>query len=94
MREFAEYLKKEKKMADNTVEAYERDVRSFCRFTEKWGLENPEEAANAEVVAYLMHLKQEGKSARYSQPETGSDPDMVSVSCGRGQNQQKSRTGH
>ncbi|MCI6012426.1 MAG: tyrosine recombinase [Firmicutes bacterium] len=62
MREFAEYLKKEKKMADNTVEAYERDVRSFCRFTEKWGLENPEEAANAEVVAYLMHLKQEGKA--------------------------------
>ncbi|MCI8610258.1 MAG: tyrosine recombinase [Firmicutes bacterium] len=61
-REFETYLLKEKKMAANTVEAYKRDVYGFAEFVKQRGIEAPEEAANAEVVAYLMLLKQEGKA--------------------------------
>lgn len=62
VREFELFLKEEKKMSENTIEAYQRDIRGFCRFAEERGVENPEEASNTEVVAYLMRLKQEGKA--------------------------------
>ena len=62
MREFELFLKEEKKMSENTIQAYQRDIRGFCRFVEERGVDHPEEAANTEVVAYLMRLKQEGKA--------------------------------
>lgn len=62
MREFETYLIEEKKMSANTVEAYRRDVNSFSRFVAERGTLKAEEATNAEVVAYLMRLKQEGKA--------------------------------
>lgn len=62
MREFESFLKEEKKMSDNTIEAYLRDIRNFCTFVKDRGVEAPEQAANAEVVAFLMQLKQEGKA--------------------------------
>ena len=62
VREFETYLIEEKKMSENTIEAYQRDIRGFCRFTQERGVEYPEDASNAEVVAYLMRLKQEGKA--------------------------------
>ena len=62
MREFETYLIEEKKMAENTIEAYKRDVAGFERFVAERGISRPEEAGNAEVVAWLMRLKQEGKA--------------------------------
>jgi len=62
VREFETYLIEEKKMSANTVEAYKRDVNSFRKFTEERGLTRAEDAANAEVVAWLMRMKQEGKA--------------------------------
>ena len=62
VKDFETYLLEEKKMAANTVEAYKRDVISFAAFVAERGIEKVEEATNAEVVAYLMRLKQEGKA--------------------------------
>jgi integrase/recombinase XerD len=62
IREFETYLMEEKKMAANTVEAYKRDIINFARFVTERGIDQPEEATNTEVVAYLMRLKQEGKA--------------------------------
>ena len=62
MREFEVYLIEEKKMAENTIEAYKRDVKHFAQFVAERGVDRPEDATNAEVVAYLMRLKQEGKA--------------------------------
>ena len=62
VREFEIYLIEEKKMSANTVEAYKRDVKGFAQFVEERGLSRPEEAGNAEVVAWLMRMKQEGKA--------------------------------
>ena len=62
MREFERYLIEEKNMAANTIEAYQRDVKSFAKFAAERGIHKAEEAGNAEVVAFLMRLKQEGKA--------------------------------
>ncbi|HKM28245.1 MAG TPA: site-specific tyrosine recombinase [Anaerovoracaceae bacterium] len=60
--EFLDYLKNEKKTADNTVLAYKRDICAFERFANGRGIFSPREVTNAEVVSYLIQLKNDGKS--------------------------------
>lgn len=60
--EFIDYLKQEKKTSDNTCEAYNRDLTAFHRFLNERGTEQLEQASNTDVVAYLMELKNSGKS--------------------------------
>ena len=62
MEQFEAYLKNEKKMSANTVQAYVRDVRHFDDFVKSSGLMDVSEASNAEVVAFLMNLKTAGRS--------------------------------
>ena len=62
MEQFEAYLKNEKKMSANTVQAYVRDVRHFDDFVKSIGLMDVSEASNAEVVAFLMNLKTAGRS--------------------------------
>lgn len=61
--EFEEYLKKEKRMAKNSLEAYLRDVNDFAAFEESRGMNNILETSSTEIVAYLNSLKGAGKSA-------------------------------
>lgn len=60
---FFEYLEKEKRMAGNTVEAYRRDVLEFARFEEERGISDLRETQGTEVVAFLLKLKNDGRSA-------------------------------
>jgi integrase/recombinase XerD len=60
---FFHYLKDEKKMSDNTLHAYKRDVLEFAEFIGGKGVSCLDEAQNVEVVAYLLDLKNGGKSA-------------------------------
>ncbi len=61
--DFINYLSSEKKMAQNSLEAYKRDVLEFSELIRgKHGL-SLNEASNTEVVAYLLKLKNDGKSA-------------------------------
>ena len=62
MEQFEAYLKNEKKMSANTLQAYVRDVRHFDDFVKSRGLMDVSEASNAEVVAFLMNLKTAGRS--------------------------------
>ena len=61
--EFLEYLKKEKRMARNTQEAYHRDAVDFCRFLKERGLEDPAAAGNPDVLSFLTGLRKAGRSA-------------------------------
>ncbi len=63
MKDFFACLKNEKGKAENTLEAYKRDLLEFSRFVKSGGLEGLENVTNAEVVGYLLKLKEEGKSA-------------------------------
>lgn len=60
---FKAYLKKEKKMSNNTLEAYSRDINEFVEFEESRSIVDILEASTTEIVAFLHHLKSSGKSA-------------------------------
>jgi len=63
LNDFMNYLSSEKKLAQNSLEAYKRDVLEFEGIIrEKQNLALGE-ASNTEVVAYLLKLKNDGKSA-------------------------------
>lgn len=63
LNDFMNYLSSERKLAQNSLEAYKRDVLEFEGIIrEKQNLALGE-ASNTEVVAYLLKLKNDGKSA-------------------------------
>lgn len=60
---FVDYLKNEKNMSQNSLEAYKRDVVAFEKYCKSdCGLELTE-VTNTQVVAYFLELKNEGKSS-------------------------------
>ncbi len=58
---FEEYLKKERSMASTSLRAYISDVKEFCGFLAERG-KMAETAGNADVAAFLLQLKDAGKS--------------------------------
>jgi len=60
---FFEYLKNERRMAKNTLEAYRRDVLEFAEFEKSRDIDDLRETQGTEVVAFLLQLKNDGKSA-------------------------------
>ena len=60
--DFITYLKEEKKSSGNTCEAYVRDLKAFAAFLQARGIHAMELAAGADVAAYMMELKNGGKS--------------------------------
>jgi len=63
LNDFINYLSSEKKMAMNSLQAYKRDVLEFGEMIREKQNLSLSEASNTEVVAYLLKLKNEGKSA-------------------------------
>lgn len=61
--DFINYLTAEKKMAKNSLEAYKRDVLEFSEMIREKQSLTLCEASNTEIVAYLLKLKNDGKSA-------------------------------
>lgn len=61
--DFADYLKNERKMSANTMEAYNRDVAEFAAFEEGRGMNDITDTTSTEIVAFLHYLKSVGKSA-------------------------------
>lgn len=60
---FTDYLKKEKRMSANTLEAYSRDISEFAEFESARGMTDILDVSTTEIVAFLHHLKNSGKSA-------------------------------
>lgn len=63
LKDFINYLSSEKKMAQNSLEAYKRDVMEFSEVLKQKQNLTLKEASNTEVVAWLLKLKNDGKSA-------------------------------
>lgn len=61
--QFFDYLRTEKRTAKNTLEAYRRDLLEFSTFEEKRGILDLRQTPGTEVVAFLLDLKNNGKSA-------------------------------
>lgn len=62
MREFIEYMRNEKRKAENTLIAYERDLVAFERFLKGRGAKGLEDCDSSDAVAYVMELSNENKS--------------------------------
>ena len=60
--DFIEYLKKEKRMAKNSCDAYRRDVSEFIAFAGSRGITNITDASSTDMVAWLHELKSMGRS--------------------------------
>ena len=63
LEDFLGYLKNEKRMAKNSLDAYKSDVNDVDAFLKSRGIAGITKASNTDVVAYLLHLKEEGRSA-------------------------------
>ena len=59
---FEKYILKEKNAAENTVNAYIKDLEHFGDFARGRGIKDLTDVSNADIVAYLMELKKEDKS--------------------------------
>lgn len=60
---FMDYLQKERRMSQNTLEAYKRDVQEFIGFEGSRGMTDILETSSTEIIAFLHELKISGKSA-------------------------------
>ena len=63
LKDFIDYLSIEKKMSQNSLYAYRRDVLEFAGIIQEKQDLSLNEASKTEVVAYLLNLKNAGKSA-------------------------------
>ena len=59
IRQFLDMLAAERSAAQNTLEAYRRDLEDFARFLER-SQHEIEQAEAADVTAYLRHMAEEG----------------------------------
>lgn len=60
---FIAYLKNEKKMSPNTLEAYFRDVKEFLAFENERGNTELADVTSTDIIAFLNSRKSMGKSA-------------------------------
>ncbi|MBQ5441550.1 MAG: tyrosine recombinase [Firmicutes bacterium] len=60
--DFEKYILEEKKAAQNTVNAYIKDLEHFEEFVHDRGIMDMSDVSNADIVAYIMELKKEDKS--------------------------------
>ncbi len=61
---FLASLAVEKGLAVNTVEAYSRDLTSFCRYLDTQGIQDPCSAGSRYLIGFLTVLRDQGLSAR------------------------------
>ena len=82
--DYMTYLKKEKRMSENTRAAYGRDLAEFVAFEGARGMTDLLGVTSTEIIAFLHHLKSLGKIVGYGKPETGVTSVVFSLSdpCG------------
>ena len=62
MRDYIEYMRKEKRKADNTLVAYERDLKAFEKFLTSRGGSGLSSCTDSDAVSYVLELNRENKS--------------------------------
>ena len=62
MQEFLEYMRTEKRKAENTLIAYERDLLAFEKYLNGRGARGLNDCGGSDAVAYVMELGNDNKS--------------------------------
>lgn len=58
---FLSYLRVERGLAENTLEAYRRDLQQYLKFLSARKIQSPAEIKGGHITAYLMQLQKEGR---------------------------------
>lgn len=61
--QFKTYLLKERKMSENSLQAYYRDIMEYSRFLEEKQAGDLKGTSNTEIVSFVLKLKNDGKSS-------------------------------
>lgn len=63
--DFLHYLIVEKRLSENTIQSYRRDLKSYALFLkDPLQIENPNDIKRAHIIQFLGKLKSDGKSSR------------------------------
>ncbi|WP_313756467.1 site-specific tyrosine recombinase XerD [Tissierella sp.] len=62
MVDYLEYIKNEKKLRNNTLEAYIRDILQFKEYLLEHDIEEYKETNKTIIITYLMNLQKKGKA--------------------------------
>ena len=62
MCEYEEYLKREKHLSKNSIQAYLRDLKQFKTFSQEKGVSQLSDTGNVEILGFLMDLKEAGST--------------------------------
>ena len=62
MRDFLDYMKNEKKKAENTLIAYERDLKAFDKFLKDRGTGGLDSCNESDAISYVLEMGNENKS--------------------------------
>ena len=62
MRDFIEYMKNDKRKAENTIIAYERDLAAFEKYLADRGVPALEACTDSDAVSYVLELNRQNKS--------------------------------
>lgn len=60
--DYLDYMKNEKKLTDNTLEAYIRDILQFKEYLQENKISNYKDATKTTIITYLMSLQKKGRS--------------------------------
>ena len=82
--QYLRYLKDDRGMSKNTLDAYRRDVREFERHLEKDGVEDAADTTKADIKSYLEELREEGRSQSTMSRKTSAVRSYITFLCDRG----------
>ena len=60
--QYLKYLKEDRKLTGNSLDAYQRDLAGFGKYCQSKGVDDILKVDNTNVVSFLMHLTETGKS--------------------------------
>lgn len=64
LEDYLHFLRVERQLADNTVNAYNRDLTEYITYMSENGLETIDEMTKQAILTYLQAAREQGKSAR------------------------------
>lgn len=59
---YIDYLSLERKLSDNTVQSYVRDIRQFQQYLDSMGAPDLCEVNRSVLITYVIHMQREGKA--------------------------------
>ena len=81
---YIDYLKVHRHLSDNTLDAYERDMKQFCTHLEQRGITDAADMTNADIVAYIMKLRDQGRTSSTVNRKTASVRAYAEFLCDTG----------